>query len=150
MGETIFGESYKRKLFKRRSLLDIPPIYPEQESKRPRKKIPKGVKNSVWAKYIGANRAEGKCYVCKRTIHITDFDIGHNKAVSKGGSDKITNLRPICRDCNNSMGTTSIETYKKRYFSKSKPKTKKKTSHRKKTKAKKVVSPFDIQPIEWK
>ena len=85
-----------------------------------RKKIPKAVKDTVWAKYIGADKAEGKCYVCKRTIHITEFDLGHNKAKAKGGGDSISNLRPICRTCNASMHTTSIETFKARHFEKPK------------------------------
>ena len=76
------------------------------------------MKEVVWAKYIGANKAEGKCYVCKRTIHVTSFEVGHNKAVAKGGSDRITNLRPICRGCNLAMGTMSIEAFKSKHFSK--------------------------------
>jgi 5-methylcytosine-specific restriction endonuclease McrA len=81
-----------------------------------RKPIPKGVKTSVWSMYIGADKAEGKCYVCKRTIHITEFDLGHDKAVAKGGKNNISNLRPICRSCNSSMGTMSIEKYKVKYY----------------------------------
>ena len=100
---------------------------------RRRKSIPKAVKNSVWAKYIGANKAEGACYVCKRTIHITDFDVGHNKARSKGGSDNISNLRPICRTCNTSMGTQSIESFKAKHFSKPKTSTSKNTTSKQKT-----------------
>jgi len=85
-----------------------------------RKGIPKSVKNAVWDKYIGMDKASGKCYVCNRAIHITDFEVGHNKAVSKGGPDYIGNLRPICRPCNRSMGTLSIEDYKIQYFEGSK------------------------------
>lgn len=63
------------------------------------------------------NKAEGKCYCCEiRTIHITDFQVGHNKAVAKGGSDNISNLRPICGPCNRGMGTMSIEKYREKYF----------------------------------
>jgi hypothetical protein len=92
----------------------------EEDSQPKRKSIPKAVKVTVWNKYIGADKAEGKCYVCKRTIHITDFDLGHNKAVSRGGRNNISNLRPICRTCNTSMQTTSIETFKTRHFDKPK------------------------------
>jgi hypothetical protein len=74
------------------------------------------VKDTVWTIYIGADKSEGKCYVCKRTIHMRDFDLGHNQAVAKGGKDMISNLRPICRTCNSSMGTMSIETFKAKYF----------------------------------
>jgi len=85
-----------------------------------RKAIPSAVKYTVWSKYIGADKAEGKCYVCGKTIHITEFDLGHNKAKSKGGGDSISNLRPICRTCNTSMHTTSIEIFKARHFDKPK------------------------------
>jgi hypothetical protein len=80
--------------------------------------------------YIGAHKAEGKCYVCKKTIHITDFDLGHNQAVAKGGKNKISNLRPICRTCNTSMGTMAIETFKAKYFGETpeKPKPVKRTT----------------------
>jgi len=90
------------------------------EPKKKRRAIPKSVKDAVWNKYIGAQKAEGSCYVCERTIHIRDFDVGHNRAKAKGGGDNISNLRPICRSCNLSMGTMSIETYKARHFGKPK------------------------------
>ncbi|MBI2872906.1 MAG: HNH endonuclease [Chloroflexi bacterium] len=86
------------------------------EPTRRRRSIPKAVKDQVWFKYIGAGKAEGKCYVCGRTIHIVDFDVGHNRAKSKGGGDSIDNLRPICRTCNTSMGTQSIEVFKAKHF----------------------------------
>lgn len=93
----------------------------EQEDSKPRRKsIPKAVKITVWNKYIGTDKAEGKCYVCKKTIHVTDFDCGHNKAVARNGNNNISNLRPICRTCNLSMRTTSIETFKARHFDKPK------------------------------
>jgi len=82
-----------------------------------RKSIGKALRDQVWLKYMG-NKAQGKCYCCKiRMIHITDFQVGHNKAVVKGGSDHISNLRPICGPCNRGMGTKSIEWYRKTYFS---------------------------------
>lgn len=90
----------------------------EKRKTKLRRKIPKAVKEAVWGRYIGIKKAEGKCYVCNRTIHITRFEVGHNKAVARGGSDNITNLRPICRSCNLAMGTMSIETFKRKYFSK--------------------------------
>lgn len=93
------------------------------KGKRAKPTIPKHVRDEVWRRYIGMDKAEGKCYVCGRTIHITDFEVGHNRAVSKGGSDKVTNLRPICKGCNRSMGTMSIEAFKRKYFLKSKKKT---------------------------
>ena len=93
-------------------------LYNDDRPKR--KTIGKAVKITVWNKYIGADKAEGKCYVCKRTIHMSDFDLGHNKAVARGGKDNVTNLRPICRTCNTSMGTQTLETFKAKHFDKPK------------------------------
>jgi hypothetical protein len=97
-----------------------------------RKPIGKSLRHQVWLKYMH-NKAEGKCYCCRiRSIHVTDFQVGHNKAVAKGGKDHISNLRPICGVCNRGMGTKSVEWYRKKYFAK--PKTKKKTTKKKTTK----------------
>ena len=71
---------------------------------------------SKFGAYIGATKRVGKCYCCEwRPITYTDFEVGHNKAVAKGGKDNISNLRPICRQCNRSMRTMSIEQYKKKF-----------------------------------
>ncbi len=91
-----------------------------------RKPIDKSTRDAVWIKYLG-NKVEGKCYCCKiRTIHFTDFQVGHNKAVAKGGDNNISNLRPICGPCNRGMGTMSIEQYRKKYYGKKTQKSKKK------------------------
>ncbi len=82
-----------------------------------RKKINKDLREKVWLKYM-KNKVLGKCYCCKiKPIHFTDFEVGHNKAVSKGGSNNINNLRPICRSCNKGMGTKTIEWYRNKYYS---------------------------------
>ena len=87
-----------------------------------RKPIGKSLRDQVWLKYMG-NKAQGKCYCCKiRPIHMTDFQVGHNKAVAKGGKNNISNLRPICGPCNRGMRTKSIEWYRKKYFAKTKSK----------------------------
>ena len=78
------------------------------------KSLTKGQRAEVWGMYIGALKAEGPCFVCERTIHITEIEVGHNIAKSKGGTDNFANFRPICRMCNQSMGTMSIEVYKRK------------------------------------
>ena len=109
-----------------KSILDFPTLkpmkfnefgLPRQKPKGIRKPIGKPLRETVWLKYMG-NKVQGKCYCCKiRMIHITDFQVGHNKAVAKGGKNNISNLRPICGPCNRSMGTKTIEWYRKTYFS---------------------------------
>ena len=80
-------------------------------------KVPKAVHDSTWKKYMG-DKTEGKCYCCRiETITVFNFEVGHNKARSKGGSDDIDNLRPICKTCNTSMGTQSIESFRAKHFS---------------------------------
>ena len=109
------------------------------DPKKKRKPIDKGTRDAVWIRYIG-NKATGKCYCCRiRPIHITDFQVGHNKAHAKGGSDNISNLRPICGPCNRGMGTKSIEQYRKRF---SKPKTVK--NKRKRRTRKTTTNPFEL------
>jgi 5-methylcytosine-specific restriction endonuclease McrA len=107
-----------------------------------RKPIGRSLRHQVWLKYMH-KKAEGKCYCCRiRTIHVTDFQVGHNKAVAKGGKDHISNLRPICGVCNRGMGTKSVEWYKKKYFAKPKPK---KKTVKKKTTKRKSNNPLDFK-----
>jgi 5-methylcytosine-specific restriction endonuclease McrA len=40
-----------------------------------------------------------------------DFEVGHILAVSNGGNDEISNLRPICSVCNKSMGSKNMREY---------------------------------------
>jgi 5-methylcytosine-specific restriction endonuclease McrA len=69
-----------------------------------RRKLPYGLRNNVWTKYNG-EVFNAKCYVdfCEQIVNPFTFEVGHDIPVSKGGSDSINNLRPICRNCNNSM-----------------------------------------------
>ena len=68
-------------------------------------KIPSSLKHNIWIKYIG-EKYEGKCWVtwCVNKITPFTFEAGHNIPYSKGGATTIDNLRPICSDCNKSMG----------------------------------------------
>jgi 5-methylcytosine-specific restriction endonuclease McrA len=98
------------------------------EDKKPKRTtIPKAIREQVWEKYIGRTKRVGKCYCCKwRPITESDFEIGHNKSVAKGGKNNIGNLRPICKPCNRSMGTMTIEAYKKKWHETPKTEVKKK------------------------
>jgi len=79
-------------------------------------KVPKHVKDAVWKKYM-RNKLEGKCYCCGiETITVFNFEVGHNIAKSKGGPNDIENLRPICKGCNASMRTQSIESFRAKHF----------------------------------
>lgn len=110
--------------------------------KSKRKPMPKAVREQVWETYIGKTKRVGKCYCCEwRPITESDFEVAHNKAVAKGGKDNVSNLRPICKQCNRSIGTKSIESYKKKYHGKP---TKTKKKPKAKPKKKEPASIFDL------
>lgn len=54
------------------------------------------------------------CYCCQtESISFTknNFHMGHVISVSQGGSSASSNLRPICAQCNTSMGTEAMHVY---------------------------------------
>jgi len=113
-----------------------------EEKKPKRKPVSKAIREQVWETYIGRTKRVGKCYCCEwRPITESDFELGHNKAYAKGGKDNVSNLRPICKQCNRSMGTKSIESYKKKYYGKP---TKIKKKPKAKPKKKKPTNIFDL------
>jgi hypothetical protein len=82
----------------------------------PKPKIPQKVRIETWNKYIGPDIAQHKCLCCKKsTIKMVDFECGHVKSYATGGSQEIDNLRPICRQCNGSMGTTNMIDFVKKH-----------------------------------
>jgi hypothetical protein len=82
--------------------------------KKPRKKaIPATLKRLVWNKYIGEEIGKAKCTCCNTTDIIQmSFHCGHLIASSNGGKMEIDNLRPICQNCNSSMGSANMESFK--------------------------------------
>lgn len=75
--------------------------------KKKKETIPKAIKQQVWLKYIG-KKFEDKCTIvwCENIITVFNYHTGHNIPESKGGSIDISNLRPICSNCNLSMNDT--------------------------------------------
>jgi len=72
-----------------------------------KKKIPKALREQVWRVYCGETFNK-KCNVnwCENIITPFTFETGHNIPESKGGTLDIDNLRPICSNCNKSMGSS--------------------------------------------
>ena len=87
----------------------------ENKNAKKRTPCPQPVKETLWRIYF-ADDMIGKCYVCGKRIHFTDFEVGHNIAHNEGGRWDIDNLRPLCRSCNRSMGTETIEKFKEKFF----------------------------------
>ena len=75
-----------------------------------KKYIPKRVRHAVWKRYAG-KVWETKCNVswCENKLEVLgSWHVGHNISEAKGGDFSIDNFRPICQQCNSSMGTTRL------------------------------------------
>lgn len=84
-----------------------------------KKAIPKRVRHAVWERYAG-KVWETKCNVswCNNQLTVLDsWHVGHNISEVNGGDFSIDNFRPICQQCNTSMGTTSIDDFSRNYSS---------------------------------
>lgn len=85
--------------------------------KKRKKVIPKSLRAAVWNRYIGETIGATECPVCKNhRISQLNFVCGHIIPESKGGPTNVENLRPICAQCNLSMGTKNLEDFKTEFF----------------------------------
>ena len=89
----------------------------KKAKKQTKASIPKNLKNRVWEKYNG-NKANAICYCCDiKKIHLGDtWDCGHVKSEYNGGLLVVDNLRPICGNCNKTMGTTHMYEFMKKNY----------------------------------
>ena len=91
-------------------------IQPKEEIKKTSKKqlVSSTIKKLVWNMHIGEEIGKSKCLCCK-VSYITQlsFHCGHIVAESKGGEIIVSNLRPICQNCNSSMGNKNMDEFMK-------------------------------------
>ena len=86
-----------------------------QESYK-KKKIPSTVKRLVWNEHVGENIGKAKCMCCKTTdITQLSFHCGHVMSEKNGGLIEVNNLKPICQNCNSSMGTMNMDVFIEKY-----------------------------------
>jgi hypothetical protein len=82
-----------------------------------KKRIPAALRKQVWNNYIGAAKGQALCLVCKHnTIDKLGFEAGHVVPECLGGPTTLENLRPICGDCNRSMGSQHMNSYSMQYY----------------------------------
>ena len=81
-----------------------------------RRSIPKTLKDNVWNKTFTERNGVGQCFVCTGKITSRSFDCGHVISVAKGGTDQLSNLKPVCSTCNKSMGTQNMIEFKETFF----------------------------------
>jgi hypothetical protein len=95
---------------------EITIIQPKEEIKKTSKKqlVSSTIKKLVWNMHIGEEIGKSKCLCCK-VSYITQlsFHCGHIVAESKGGEMIVSNLRPICQNCNSSMGNKNMDEFMK-------------------------------------
>ena len=86
---------------------------PTNESVKKRKKtISATIKKLVWNTNIGEDIGKSKCVCCKSTdITQMSFNCGHVIAEANGGETIVSNLKPICQNCNSSMGTRNMNEF---------------------------------------
>jgi len=77
-----------------------------------KQRIPAAVKRIVWNTYIGEEKGNALCVCCKSTfISQMSFHCGHVVSEYHGGKVEVSNLRPICQNCNSSMGKRHMEEF---------------------------------------
>ena len=87
-----------------------------QNKKYKKKYISSTLKRLVWNKWIGEEIGKSKCTCCNVTsITQLSFNAGHIIAESNGGETIVSNLKPICQNCNSSMGTKNMNDFMKSF-----------------------------------
>jgi len=82
--------------------------------KNKKQKITATMKRLVWNTHIGEEIGKTKCLCCKTTsITQLSFNCGHIIAEANNGKTIVSNLKPICQNCNSSMGTQNMDDFMK-------------------------------------
>jgi 5-methylcytosine-specific restriction endonuclease McrA len=87
-------------------------LFDDYEVKGKRKTIPKAIRNKCWDINVGKEKGVALCPVCqKNEIDSKHFEVGHIVSVKNGGDDNVSNLKPICEECNKYMGSKNMNEY---------------------------------------
>jgi 5-methylcytosine-specific restriction endonuclease McrA len=82
-----------------------------------KKRISSTLKRLVWNKWIGEEIGKFKCLCCNVTdINQMSFNCGHIIPECKGGETILSNLKPICQNCNSSMGSLNMDEFMKTFL----------------------------------
>ena len=70
------------------------------------------LREQVWCYTNSLTTGQAPCYCCEKTmITVWNFQAGHIKPECYGGPTIRENLRPICAECNQKMGTDNMYRY---------------------------------------
>jgi 5-methylcytosine-specific restriction endonuclease McrA len=115
-------ELKKNKYAKKALSTDLLPDYMDVEESYIEEKIVKTktksisitIKRLVWNTNIGEEVGKAKCMCCNVTyITQMSFNCGHIIAKANGGKTIVSNLKPICKNCNSSMKTKNMYEFMK-------------------------------------
>lgn len=89
-------------------------VIPDHKFKISKKYISPQLRMLVWNRYFGKSET-GLCPICDCKIRVgkNGFHCGHIISEANGGETTLDNLRPICPNCNFSMGSTNWNDYVK-------------------------------------
>jgi 5-methylcytosine-specific restriction endonuclease McrA len=107
-----------KKTIRKRTMPDYMVIDDEYKpiKKYKKKYISATLKRLVWNKWIGEEIGKSKCTCCNvTTITQLSFNAGHIIAEFNGGETIVSNLKPICQNCNSSMGTKNMIDFMKSF-----------------------------------
>ena len=94
---------------------DNNPIPTKNITRNNRTNIPQVHRSIIWNEYVGIQVGQTKCLCCDEyLISQLQFHIGHIIPRSLGGTMCRENLRPICSQCNLSMGNENMLNFMKR------------------------------------
>ena len=92
-------------------------IASDKNNRYKKNKLNKQMRARCWMKYVGEDDARTMCVCCQEQMITTfSFECAHVVARACGGSNDLSNLRPICRDCNCGMGIRNMREYAKEMF----------------------------------
>ena len=98
------------------SVEEDPVARPVVKKAKKKDKITLAMREQIWKKYVG-REIDCACPVCQiRLISMTDFSAGHIIAEATGGVTDITNLVPICGNCNSRMSTENLFEYTRKNY----------------------------------
>ena len=110
--ESIEKETVEKETVEKVKKVKEPKVKAEKLEKPRKKTISATLKRLVWNTNIGEDIGKTKCLCCKSTdITQMSFHCGHVVAEINGGELIVSNLKPICQNCNSSMGTKNMNDF---------------------------------------
>jgi hypothetical protein len=93
-------------------------IIPFHDFRNKRIQLTDKERKNIWKEEF-KNQTEGICpiYGCKSKLNLNKkwgFECGHIKSVKNGGDNSISNIRPICANCNSKMSDENWDEYNKK------------------------------------